>query len=146
MKDRLFAVLSVLLAIAFASHVSGCEEDERCPNGFKPFNCNEVTPSMGTLHVKVIISGSNPFIPVTIFRGTVEQNQIELQDTLTSVSKDYYLPNAEYSVRATYQTTINGNPATVYSIDGGTLRYNSTEYCDGKCYEEGRLDLDAEFP
>jgi hypothetical protein len=42
-----------------------------------------------------------------------------------------------------YTVVVDGKPATVTSVDGGTLKFKQSEYFDDvTCYEKGKLKLD----
>ncbi len=131
----------------FAVLNPGCDlADEDCNKGYRPYDCVTTSPDNGVVRVEVVIDAGNSSVPIVLYRGTVEQNQVVVIDTLKSVSKEYSLPNGDYSVRAQYRTIVNGNPSTVYSVDGGNLTFSTTEYCDGNCYSSGTLVLDAKYP
>jgi hypothetical protein len=126
---------------------TGCDQSsDECDKGYKPYDCIETEPGGGTVRIKVNISNTNPSIPITVFSGKVEQNQIVLEDTLTSGEKEYFLDNGEYAVRAEYRANIDGSWVTVHSVEGGELSPSKKEYCDGNCYSEGTLELDASYP
>jgi len=122
------------------------DSTNECNKGYKPSLCEETAPATGTVEVRVTLSDMNSSVPITIYRGKVEQNVVVFRDTLTGSSKQYLLDNAEYSVRAVYKAFVGGSLVTVYSIEGGTLSADSKEYCDGTCYSQGTLVLDAAYP
>ena len=143
-----FAVAGAVLSLCtFALMSSGCNlADENCDKGFRPSDCVTTSPDNGVVRVEVTLDAANTSVPVVLYKGTIEQNQVVVVDTMRSAVKEYSLLNGEYAVRAQYRTLINGSLATVYSIDGGRLTFGSTEYCDGTCYSTGTLILDAKYP
>ena len=134
----------VIVVSAVLAGVVACDtSEEGCTKGYKPRDCVETRPSGGSLIIQVTIDGMNPRVPIAVYFGDVENNILAFVDTLDITSVTYYIENGDYSVKATYHAVIDGSPATVYSIDGGDLSPSSTEYCDGTCYGEGTLTLDA---
>jgi hypothetical protein len=139
MKVILFPIL-ILIAVMIA----GCYED--CEDGdYKPADCNESKPVEGQVTLKITLNNMNTQVPVEFFIGDVEENVFYFADTISTQTVSYTLPNNYYSVRAKYRAIINGNSVTVYSIDGGSLDAFETDYCDGVCYSNGSLDLDAKL-
>ena len=135
-------LISILISIVVC--VAGC--DEECEEGnYKPGDCNESKPIEGEVILKITIDNMNAMVPVEFFIGDVEENIFYFADTIVTQSVSYTLPNNRYAVRAKYKAIINGKLVTVYSIDGGSLDANETDYCDGDCYENGSLTLDAKL-
>ncbi len=142
------AVEAILVGAALGLGAAvGCSSpDEGCDKGYKPSGCRENEPPTGVLRITVTISGMNPRIPVTVYYGTVDANVVAFVDTLDQATREYSMPNRDYAVKAKYAAIIDHAPATVYSIEGGSLSPDHTEYCDGTCYAEGTLELDATYP
>ncbi len=125
----------------------GCNSpDDECSKGYRPSDCIVDEPSTGILRVKVTISGMNPSVPITVYYGSVDGNQIAFVDTLVGPAHDYRVANSTYAVKAKYKAYIDNVLATVYSIEGGSLSTERKDYCDGSCYSEGTLELDASYP
>jgi hypothetical protein len=136
---------TMLLMIIFA--ITSCEkvffpEEEECNNGVAPLDCNQKEPSHGELKVEVTIDAMNIEIPITVYYGDIEANDVVFNDLLGG-DKTYRLPNDEYAVRASYIAVIDEQVVTVHSINGGILDAGKTEYCNATCYSEGKLTLDA---
>ena len=135
-----------VVVLAFLAGAVACDtSEEGCTKGYKPSDCVETRPSGGSLIIQVTIDGMNPRVPIAVYLGDVENNIVAFVDTLDVTSVAYYIENGDYAVKATYRAIIDGSLATVYSIDGGNLSPSSTEYCDGTCYGEGTLALDAKL-
>jgi hypothetical protein len=131
-------VLTVLLLI------TGCDSD--CSDGnYKPYDCLEREPSEGILRIEATLDGLNPVVPIEVYYGDYENNLLYFVDTLDTFAYEYWVPNGDYSVKAKYNARIDNRLVTVYSIDGGNISYSSTNYCDGDCYSEGRLVLNAKL-
>ena len=119
--------------------------DEECPEGYQPIlGCNTTIPKTGKVKILISTNELNPFVPITLFYGDYETNNVFFRDTLTA-NKTYNLKNTAYSVRAKYRAFFEGDTVTVYSVDGDNLTFDEDEYCDGSCYEAGEINLDAEL-
>lgn len=138
-------ILLIMLTCVVSNMISGsCSnpDDEECEDGYAPFDCETSPPSYGTLIIEITNNYLNPAVPVIIYSGDFEDGKIAIQDTL-SAETSYILHNDYYSVRAEYKVMLDQDLVTVYSVDGGTLDYESESYCDDTCYEEGVETLDA---
>ena len=91
------------------------------------------------------LDGLNSIVPIEVYYGEYENNLLYFADTLDTFAYEYWVPNGDYSVKAKYNARIDNRLVTVYSIDGGNISYSSTNYCDGDCYTEGRLVLNAKL-
>ena len=125
-----------------AGMLTSCSEGE-CDKGYKPSDCVTTEPGVGVVRIDLTINVLNPRVPLTLYRGTIEQNNVVLTDTADVPVAEYRVPNGYYSVAAHYRSLMGGDTVTVVSVDGSTLRSESTEYCDGTCWHEGSITLDA---
>lgn len=133
-----------VIALSTLLMFTGCSED--CSDGnYKPYDCLDREPSEGILRIEVTLDGLNPVVPIEIYYGDYENNLLYFVDTLDTFAYEYWVPNGDYSVKAKYNARINNRLVTVYSIDGGNISSSSTSYCDGDCYTEGRLVLNAKL-
>lgn len=132
------------LSLTILPFISGCTGD--CENGdYKPSDCLENKPAEGILRVEVTLDALNPVVPIEVYYGDYENNVLFFADTLNVFDLEYYVPNNDYSVKAKYKAMINNRLVTVYSIDGGNISSTTTNYCDGDCYSEGTLTLNAKL-
>ena len=132
------------IALSMLILLSGC--DENCRDGnYKPYDCLEREPAEGILRIEVTLDGLNSIVPIEVYYGDYENNLLYFADTLDTFAYEYWVPNGDYSVKAKYNARIDNRLVTVYSIDGGNISYSSTNYCDGDCYTEGRLVLNAKL-
>ena len=132
------------LSLTIVSFFSGCTGD--CENGnYKPSDCLENKPADGILRVEVTLDALNPVVPIEVYYGDYENNLLYFADTLDVFDYEYWVPNGDYSVKAKYNARINNRLVTVYSIDGGNISSTTTNYCDGDCYSEGNLTLNAKL-
>ncbi len=136
-----FVALLTLLGIAWA----GCQEllDENDLEPAPP-DCIEVPPTEGYLSVRYTLNAQNPHVPIEIYRGDFENNDLILRDTLPSSHNPYRLPIDEYySVVAKY---LRGQD-TIIVIDGDDIEADETEYSDKSCWsvDNGTIDVKLKF-
>lgn len=103
--------------------------------------CYYNEPDSADLIVDITINEENPFVPLVIYKGDVEENVVEFVDT--AYGKTYYLyspVNEYYSIKAKYKK----GDKTIYAVDGDKLRTKSvSDVCDTHCYviKGGILDI-----
>ena len=110
-----------------------CERQEPVDlNTFDCSTCYQDKPELGRLTVSLTINGQNPFVPLVIYRGDFENNDIEHTDT--SWSADYWVEvpvDKYYSVTAKYKD----GDKTIFAVDGDKLKLKHTsDKCDEPCY------------
>ncbi|MEZ5197398.1 MAG: hypothetical protein R2764_13695 [Bacteroidales bacterium] len=125
-KSLTYYFILLLLSLA-------CER-EGAP-GFSTVDCSECyqdKPDWGPLNATITINDQNPFVPLVIYRGNIEDNDIEYIDTATSKSYWVDVPvDRYYSISAKY---LRGEE-TIFVIDGDELKTKYTETdCDQPCY------------
>lgn len=116
----------------------------KCDNVDFNFDCDECyqeEPLWGDIYVQLTINDENDFVPLVIYRGSVEDNNIEYVDT--AFEEEYYLDvplNKYYAVKAEY---LEGSD-TIYAIDGDEIKTKlNTDDCDQECYviKGGNFDV-----
>ncbi len=113
-----------------------------------PFNlqvncdeCHVVKPDSGDIIVHLTWNDTYDSIPVMVFKGKIEDNNIEYVDT--AYGSYYYLRvkiNEYYSVRAVYKN----KGKTTYVFDGGKIKaVKVSDVCQQDCYiiKKGEYDL-----
>jgi hypothetical protein len=107
-------------------------------------NCDECytdKPDYVYLEINATLNGENPEVPFVVYRGNVEDNQVEFSDTISE--SPYYLyvkADNKYSVKATYKK----GDATLYAIDGTKPRILlASGVCDSDCYVIKDVTLDV---
>lgn len=135
-----FKVFISLLMIILAGN--SCERIE--PSKTNTVDCAECfqeKPEWLPLNIKVSITSENPFVPITVFKGNLEENNIDWVDT--AYQEDYYVdvhPDEYYSVEAKYKS----GTKTIIAVDGDKIkaRYTSSD-CDESCYYKsgGYIDV-----
>lgn len=107
-------------------------------------NCDECytdKPDYVYLEINATLNGENPAVPFVVYRGIVEDDQVEFADTL--YESPYYLnvkADNMYSVKAIYKKS----DATLYAIDGTKPRILlASGVCDSDCYVIKDVTLDV---
>jgi len=108
-------------------------------------DCNECysdKPALVDLEIYVTIPGNDSGVPLVVYRGDIEDNQVEYVDT--AYESTYYLGGIQvdkwYSVKAQYKK----EGKILYAVDGTkprTLRV--TDACDAECYVIENTVLDV---
>lgn len=129
----ILVTLPLLLITSCDSKYEDCTDEDY-------FNCNTFEPEKGFFVVHLQTDDQNPEVVVRVYEGDFEDGILVEEDTLITISRDYYLPVEKwYSFTATYKTS-NG---TLVAIDGGKIDLKSYTMCEYKCYEinEPLIDL-----
>ncbi|MBU0765432.1 MAG: hypothetical protein KJ607_11420 [Bacteroidetes bacterium] len=141
---RILNITAIFIFI-FLAIITGCEPD------YSDLDCSEcyrIKPEWGALNVDVTINNENDSVPVIIYRGKPEDNDIEWVDT--AVSKDYIIdvPIATkgryYSIAAYYKVGEN----TVIAVDGDEIKsVKTTTACDTTCWyiSGGSIDVRLKY-
>jgi hypothetical protein len=137
---NLIDIGNVIILISLLFIPIGCERQEPWES-FDCKNCYQDKPEMGPLQIKVTINGQNPIVPFVIYRGVVEDNNIEFIDSANRSDWSVDVPvNNYYSVNAQYK---DGNN-TIFVIDGDKLKLKeNNSNCDERCYyfQGGYIDV-----
>lgn len=120
-------MLTILLTLSLFS----CEEKIH----FGTVDCSEcyqIKPDSADLVVKVTINDIYQEVPLTFYRGNIEDGVIEYMDT--AYWHTYYLwvpANKDFSVKAEYKRGVT----TIYAVDGTKIKVRKVpEACDEVCY------------
>lgn len=140
MKNRKGYFVIILLTLLFA-----CENIDWKKLNNPCIDCYNIKPEEGLLEIKMTIDEKNNGIPLVIYRGDFENNELEWADTSYEAKYDIWVPvNKYYSVRAEY---VKGND-TIYVFDGDNVRIikESTE-CDEVCWraKDGEIDIRLKY-
>ena len=127
-KKHFYLFIFLLTVILFS-----CERNTKFSlEKFDCSDCYQIKPDSADLVVKVTINDENPWVPLVIYKGKIEDQLIDYIDT--AICEDYYLwvkVDEYYSVEAKYKS---GNK-TIIAVDGDRIKAkkNSSE-CDETCY------------
>ncbi|MCB0804487.1 MAG: hypothetical protein KDC05_01740 [Bacteroidales bacterium] len=128
-KSSIKIVLTFTVLLFF---VVSCERDVPVNAGIDCENCYRAKPEYVSLNAVFTINSENPFVPLTVYVGDVENGEVDWIDT--AYQEDYWLdvlPDRYYSVKAKYK---DGNN-TIFVIDGDKVKLKYTETsCDAACY------------
>jgi len=105
-------------------------------------NCETVEPLYGRISVSLSFNDQNSRIPLVVFYGQPENNNICLVDTVSKAKIEYFLPlNMHYTLKATYMS----NNKIIHAFDGGFLEKKSYNVCDSICWVVKTLELDLKL-
>ncbi len=128
-------ILLVLITAIFVS----CSKSDECDT---TITCDTTRPDSSELIIDVTINAENMAVPIEVYRGRVDGNDLVFRDTLYTEKYTYYMPTSQkYSAKAYYK---DGN-ISINAIDGGRLDYDSFWNCNEKCYENKSLNLDLKL-
>jgi hypothetical protein len=137
----------LIIVVALISLITtSCERD--VPSKLGGVNCAEcyqVKPEWGRLNVTLTINDENPFVPLVVYIGNIEDNNIEWIDT--SYAADYWVEvpvNKYYTITAEYKS----GDKTIYAVDGDNFKIKYTDSdCDQSCYyyRGGYYDLRLKY-
>lgn len=104
-------------------------------------DCYDEKPSEGEMSVRVTLGDTSDVIPVHVYKGKYEHNQLLFADSVNESQRTYLLPvNTYYTAVAEYE---KGN-AVILAVDGGKItvnKYVSEE--DGiSCWRVTNIKLD----
>ena len=130
--------ISLFLTLMFLFSCSDEDCDFKLPCGPRP--------TEGTLTVKVNYNDENPTVPIAIYQGQFEDDNLYMIDTLRGQEKvEYTLPvDRYYSVTATYIKNNN----TITALDGDRITLNEDEDdCLGICYSvnDAKVNLKLKY-
>ncbi|RPJ40356.1 MAG: hypothetical protein EHM19_13805 [Candidatus Latescibacterota bacterium] len=93
--------------------------------------------------MRCTIDTEYPEVPITIYVGDFEEDQVMLQDTVEIPITLYDLPVDEYySVAALY----TGGGDTLVVLRGDEISTSSTEYEDATCWSVRGAEVDCRLP
>jgi len=126
--------IGFILFLSFA--LSHCTKQNNDCDPNRP--CDTLPQDSGDVNITVSYKGSG--IPIIVYKGYADQNDILFYDTLWSEQKSYYLPlGNRYAVEAYYYEA----NSTIIALDGNKLKESSFWNCDEKCYELAEIELDV---
>lgn len=127
--------------ILFLSGPVCLQSCEKYKNGeCDSFECITIKPTTGYIDIKLTDVGSSGSVPIIIYEGDIDDNNIVLQDTLDTTAYYYELPvDKKYSGAAYYKKA----GITTIVTDGTKIKLNGYRECLEKCYsvKDGDLDL-----
>lgn len=121
----------LVLFLAISGNFLGCESEDVVFS----VDCNDCygyVPDSADLIVYLTINAENPEVPITIYKGPLEEGQIDWRDTATNT--EFYLFSAldvNYTVEATYRS----GDKTILTYDGDRMHIiDAGNECGAPCY------------
>ncbi len=135
MKRRIFAKQFIRIVILFLV-VNACNYTGPCSD------CYEEKPSVGLLTVYVSHSNTHDSIPIKIFKGKLEDEELYLQDTLSESKVDFWVEvGSYYTVVASY----NNSDQIILAVDGDKVSvFLDQSNCDEACWRpnDGKVNCE----
>lgn len=129
-RTRFPLLMFIAVLMLVAGNFMGCETED----WLIEINCNDCygsKPDSANLVVHITLNAENDSVPLTFYRGSYEEGEIDWQDTATT--EDFYLYSSVgsmYTVRATYRS---GNRIIeAFDADKMTI-YNGDDQCGSPC-------------
>lgn len=123
-------ILAFLLILAGLVKITGCEPEDFVLNT----NCNDCLsywPDSANLIFLLTVNEENPAIPIEVYRGSIEDQQLDWVDTARTDRYELYSEIGQvYSVKAVYKD----GSKTVFAYDSDHLySYIASDECWDGC-------------
>jgi len=131
-KEKLL-LKTFCIYILIISAISSCKVENNAVDcsTYNYSDCNTIEPHEGNMNIKITINAENPSVPITIYTGKLEDNNILFRDTLSKESFDTLLPiDNYYSITAKY----NKGSSVIIAVDGDKISKSKTKTCDSICW------------
>lgn len=133
---KVLSIISVLVVIAVFSCTKYNSNTDCTPSS----DCYPYPWDSGYVYVNVSYPGSGPGIPVILYEGYAEDQNILWADTVYTDELIFWVPTrTRYAVEAYY--SYGGQ--TIVALDGKKLNEESYNDCGETCYEESSITLDV---
>jgi hypothetical protein len=130
-KKHIQLLALVMLLLAFSGNFLGCETEDVVFS----VDCNDCygyVPDSADLIIYLTINEENPMVPITVYKGSLEEGVIDWRDTATN--SEFYLfsaLDANYTVEATYRS----GDKTIVTYDGDRMHiFDAGNECGTPCY------------
>lgn len=130
-EKHTFLFPALVLLFTLSGNFLGCETEDVVFS----VDCNDCygyVPDSANLIIYLTINNENPTVPITVYKGSLEEGQIDWQDTATNT--EFYLFSAldvEYTVEATYRS----GDQTILTYDGDRMHiFDAGDECGAPCY------------
>jgi hypothetical protein len=138
MKHIYFLLLFSVLVIV------SCEDKNFESNNDPYVYCDTIEPFVGYVQIKLTVNQENQKIPLIIYRGEIDDNDVVYIDTISVSYYEIELPVDEYySAKAEYHS----GDKTIYAIDGDKLSKSYNVIGDSTCWtiKKAKLDLNLNY-
>lgn len=131
-----FYFIVFIISCAILSLPSCLKDDEECVISD---DCYTSKIDSGDIYIRVSQEGQNG-VPVILYNGYVEDNDIVWQDTVYQEEVILYMPvGPRYAAEAYY----NKNNQTVVALDGKKFKQDKHKECWTNCYDFPTMSLDC---
>jgi len=136
LRMRNLTIISIILVAVLTP--SSCEDFKLLVDCDK---CYTDVPNKYNLEIKVTLDKENPFVPITLYKGKIDNGEVIQEDTI--YAQPYYTIDVKfkeyYSVIAKYRH----NGRVIYAVDGRKLSKKLDESsCSKSCYVISGDELD----
>ena len=141
-KTYLHIILLLLISTIIFPYCTDLEDEECYDADYS--SCDTWEPFWGELDISLTINEENPEVPITIYRGKLEDEDIVKQCTIRTPTLYYEVPlDIYYTVKAEYKS----GDKTIYAVDGDEIKKHSTDYCDSTCWEirDGYYNVELKY-
>jgi hypothetical protein len=123
--------LVILILTAFAAFVPFSCEDLNLLVDCN--SCYESLPDLLNLEIKVSIDSENSYVPVTLYRGSIENGVVISNDT--TYNSVYYSKDVEFGENYSAVAKYSRGGRTIYAVDGRFLKKKlDRSSCNNPCY------------
>ncbi|MEI6765249.1 MAG: hypothetical protein WCM76_06370 [Bacteroidota bacterium] len=140
--------MRTLSVIIFALCVvcCGCKSSvsEQDCQSYDYTDCETTEPVAANLNIRLTINAENPWVPVSIYRGRVEDSVLVKYDSIKEEKYSVLMETGSYySVVARY---ISGDKI-IYAIGGDKVSKSSQTTCDSICWTvtEGNVNVELKY-
>ncbi|MFH0866387.1 MAG: hypothetical protein V1904_09330 [Bacteroidota bacterium] len=128
----IFSCFSLLVFLAIASCNDSYDSDSVDCSTYDYSDCVTSEPYDGRMYVKLTINDENINVPIAIYRGNLEDNDLYLADTAKNEYYDTLLPvDGFYTVTAEYKR----NGEKIFAVDGDDIKKSHADVCDSVCWD-----------
>lgn len=131
MKKKYFT-FSLIACLSISSCNDNTDSDSVDCSTYDYSDCITSEPYDGRMNVKLTINDENPKVPISIYRGKLEDNDLYLTDTVYKENYDTLLPiDYFYTVTAEYKR----NGEKIFAVDGDNIKKSHANVCDSVCWD-----------
>ncbi len=136
---KIHYIFMILFALTFSSCNDGLPWVEDCSD-YDYSDCNQIEPDSTNLVIKATIDNIHSNVPITIYRGTVDNGIVLYSGSMIQSEFYFKVPvNENYAVKAIYKI---GNK-TIISVDGDFVKKKSKRVCDATCWAVVNNEMDV---
>lgn len=138
-----YIAIIVLFTLLICTGCGSSVSDEECAT-YDYSGCETTEPVAANLNVHVTLNSENPYVPLQIYRGRVEDSVLVMLDTARKEEVQLLMATGSYySVAARY---ISGNKI-IYALGGDKVSTSSERTCDSICWSvsEGNVNVELKY-